>query len=46
MIYREPIVLYSHEVLEYSRKSRADDPLLSIEEVLEKHGKILEVPNR
>lgn len=42
MMYREPIILYSHEVLEYSRKSRADDPLLSIEEVLEKHGKILE----
>ena len=42
MIYREPIKLYYYEVLEYDRKSRSDDPLLSVEEVLEKHGKILE----
>jgi DNA invertase Pin-like site-specific DNA recombinase len=33
---------YNYEVLEYDRKSRSDDPLLSVEEVLEKHGKILE----
>ena len=42
MIYREPIKLHYYEVLEYDRKSRSDDPLLSLEEVLEKHGKILE----
>ena len=41
-MYREPVTFYSHEVLEYNRKSRSDDPLLSLEEVLEKHGKILE----
>lgn len=33
---------YSYEVLEYNRKSRADDPLLSVEEVLERHSKILD----
>ena len=33
---------YNYEVLEYDRKSRSDDPLLSVEEVLERHGKILE----
>lgn len=33
---------YCYEVLEYNRKSRADDPLLSVEEVLERHSKILE----
>ena len=41
-MYREQIRLYSHEVIEYDRKSRSDDPLLSVEEVLERHGKILE----
>lgn len=41
-MYREPIQFYYYEVLEYDRKSRMDDPLLSVEEVLEKHGKILE----
>ena len=41
-MYREQITLYSHEVIEYDRKSRSDDPLLSVEEVLEKHGKILD----
>lgn len=40
-MYREQIVLYSHEVIEYDRKSRSDDPLLSVEEVLERHGRIL-----
>lgn len=33
---------FNYEVLEYNRKSRADDPLLSVEEVLERHSKILE----
>lgn len=41
-MYREQVTFYSHEVLEYNRKSRSDDPLLSLEEVLEKHGKILD----
>ncbi len=31
----------SDEVLEYLRKSRSDDPVLSVEEVLEKHENIL-----
>ena len=29
------------EILKYSRKSRSDDPLMSVEEILEKHEKIL-----
>lgn len=41
-MYKEYPKFYSYEVLEYDRKSRSDDPLLSVEEVLEKHGKILE----
>jgi DNA invertase Pin-like site-specific DNA recombinase len=41
-MYREPATFYNYEVLEYDRKSRSDDPLLSVEEVLERHGKILE----
>jgi DNA invertase Pin-like site-specific DNA recombinase len=41
-MYREIPKFYSYEVLEYDRKSRSDDPLLSVEEVLERHGKILE----
>lgn len=41
-MYREYEKLYAHELIEYDRKSRADDPLLSVEEVLEKHGKMLD----
>ena len=41
-MYREMPKIYSHETLEYDRKSRSDDPLLSVDEVLERHGKILE----
>ena len=41
-MYREPVKLYNYEVLEYDRKSRSDDPLLSVEEVLEKHSRILD----
>ena len=41
-MYKEYPIFYYYEVLEYDRKSRSDDPLLSIEEVLERHGKILE----
>ena len=35
------ITIQADEILKYSRKSRSDDPLLSVEEVLEKHEKIL-----
>lgn len=35
------ITITANEILKYSRKSRTDDPLMSIEEVLEKHEKIL-----
>lgn len=41
-MYKDYPRFYNYEVLEYDRKSRSDDPLLSVEEVLEKHGKILE----
>lgn len=41
-MYREQEKFYSHEVLVYSRKSRSDDPTLSVEEVLKKHDKMLE----
>lgn len=41
-MYNNPIEnLKPEEVLNYLRKSRADDPLLSIEEVLSKHETIL-----
>ena len=38
-MYKDYPKFYNYEVLEYGRKSRADDPLLSVEEVLERHGK-------
>lgn len=41
-MYKEYPTFYAHEILEYDRKSRFDDPLLSVEEQLEKHGKILD----
>ena len=41
-MYRETPIFYNYEVREYDRKSRSDDPLLSVEEVLERHSKILE----
>ena len=41
-MYKEYPTFYNYEVREYDRKSRSDDPLLSVEEVLERHGKILE----
>ena len=40
-MYREYPTFHWYEVLKYGRKSRSDDPLLSLEEVLEKHDKIL-----
>lgn len=35
------IEINANEILKYSRKSRTDDPLMSVEEVLEKHEQIL-----
>ena len=41
-MYREYPKFYNYETKEYGRKSRTDDPLLTTEELLEKHSKILE----
>jgi hypothetical protein len=41
-MYKEYPRFYNYEVLDYGRKSRTDDPLLSVEEVLGKHDKIIE----
>ena len=41
-MYRQLPTFYNYETLEYDRKSRFDDPLLSVEEVLERHGKMLD----
>lgn len=41
-MYKEYPIFYNYETKEYGRKSRTDDPLLTVEEVLEKHSKILE----
>lgn len=41
-MYKEYPRFYNYEVLDYGRKSRTDDPLLSVEEVLNKHDKIIE----
>lgn len=35
------ITIKADEIIKYSRKSRTDDPLMTVEEVLEKHEKIL-----
>ena len=35
------VTFSAEEILKYSRKSRTDDPLMSVEEVLAKHEKIL-----
>lgn len=40
--YIEELNLSPDEVIEYLRKSRADDPLLAVEEVLAKHEAILD----
>ena len=42
MFYQPELNLTPEEVLLYLRKSRSDDPLLSVEEVLEKHETILD----
>lgn len=41
-MYKEYPKFYNYETLDYGRKSRTDDPLLSVEEVLDKHDKIIE----
>jgi len=41
-MYKEYPRFYNYETLDYGRKSRTDDPLLSIDEVLDKHDKIIE----
>lgn len=35
------VTIQANEILKYSRKSRTDDPLMTVEEVLEKHEAIL-----
>lgn len=45
MFYQQPselLTLTPEEVIDYLRKSRSDDPLLSVEEVLAKHETILD----
>ncbi len=42
MYYKLPPDITIEEILIYLRKSRSDDPLLSVEEVLERHEKILD----
>lgn len=41
-MFREIPKFYNYETLEYDRKSRLDDPLMTVEEVLEKHGRMLD----
>ena len=41
-MYKEYPVFYNYKTKKYGRKSRFDDPLLSVDEVLEKHNKILD----
>ena len=41
-MYKEYPTFYNYETKEYGRKSRTDDPLLTTEEILEKHSKIIE----
>ena len=42
MYYNPAIDLTPEEVIDYLRKSRSDDPMLTVEEVLEKHETILD----
>lgn len=41
-MYKEYPVFYNYKTKKYGRKSRMDDPLLSVEETLEKHNAILD----
>lgn len=42
MYFKEMPKLTPEEILDYLRKSQSDDPLLTVEEVLEKHERILD----
>lgn len=42
MYYQQPLNLKLEEILDYLRKSQSDDPLLTVEEVLAKHERILD----
>ena len=41
-MYKEYPKFYYYESLEYGRKSRMDDPLLSVEETLQRHSEIID----
>lgn len=41
-MYKEYPKFYNYETKEYGRKSRMDDPLLSVEEVLQRHSEIID----
>ncbi len=41
-MYKEYPKFYYYETKEYGRKSRTDDPLLSVEEVLQRHSEIID----
>lgn len=41
-MYKEYPTFYNYKTKKYGRKSRMDDPLLSVEETLEKHNKVLD----
>lgn len=41
-MYKKYPTFYNYQTKEYGRKSRTDDPLLSTEETLEQHSKIIE----
>ena len=41
-MYKQYPTFYNDETLEYDRKSRFDDPYLSVDEVLEKHARIID----
>ena len=40
-MFKELVKLLSEEIIIYLRKSRSDDPMLTVEEVLAKHESIL-----
>ena len=40
-MYKQYPIFYNYETMEYGRKSRFDDPYLSVDEVLEKHARII-----
>ena len=42
MFYQPEVNFKPEEILDYLRKSQSDDPLLTVEEVLAKHERILD----